>query len=159
MKFPKTHIRPVWMSYIRVAWQLFLFFALGLYHFDVYSQELPEPFKKTVDSLIEVGPKTYSEIDKAVRSVRKDTLFMRYFADGAGEKNHHAGQAYALNQLGRTYRDISEFSRSLALHLQAFEVAEKAENLEFEVYSLNMISVVFRKTDAIRLQSESLTIG
>jgi len=75
---------------------------------------------------------------------------MRYFADRSAEKNYEAGQAYALNHLGRTYRDISQFSKSLALHRRAFKVAEKAENLEFEVYSLNMISVVFRKTDAIK---------
>ncbi|WP_273568894.1 tetratricopeptide repeat-containing sensor histidine kinase [Maribacter halichondriae] len=38
----------------------------------------------------------------------------------------------------------------MALHQRAFEIAQTGENLEFEVYSLNMISVVFRKTDAIK---------
>ncbi|NHF60448.1 tetratricopeptide repeat protein [Flavobacteriaceae bacterium TP-CH-4] len=115
-----------------------------------FSQEFNTAFKKTIDSLITAAPRTYQEIDAVLRPARKDTVLMDYFAKRSRGKKYLDGQAYALNQLGRSYRDISEFSRSLALHQRALEVAQEAKNLEFEVYSLNMISVIFRKTDAIK---------
>ncbi len=115
-----------------------------------FSQTVPEIFIKQTDSLIAEAPKTYRSLDAILRPRRNDTMAMRLFASRAGEKGYLDGQAYALNQLGRRYRDISEFSKSLVLHREALEVAKAAGSLEFEVYSLNMISVVFRKTDAIK---------
>lgn len=115
-----------------------------------YGQEIPENFKNSVDSLIRVTPETYSEMDKALRPFRKDTLLMRYFNTKARQNNYLDGQAYALNQIGRTYRSISEFSKALISFQEALEVSRKSENIEFQVYSLNMISVVFRRTDAIK---------
>jgi tetratricopeptide (TPR) repeat protein len=115
-----------------------------------YGQEIPENFKNSVDSLIRVTPETYSEMDKVLRPFRKDTLLMRYFNTKARQNNYLDGQAYALNQIGRTYRSISEFSKALISFQKALEVSRKSENIEFQVYSLNMISVVFRRTDAIK---------
>lgn len=115
-----------------------------------YGQEITENFKNSVDSLIRVTPETYSEMDKVLRPFRKDTLLMRYFNTKARQNNYLDGQAYALNQIGRTYRSISEFSKALISFQKALEVSRKSENIEFQVYSLNMISVVFRRTDAIK---------
>jgi len=115
-----------------------------------HGQEIPETFKIRIDSLVKAAPKTYSEIDKALRPFRKDTILMRYFTTKARENNYFDGQAYALNQIGRTYRSISEFSKALISFQEALDVSRKAENIEFRVYSLNMISVVFRRTDAIK---------
>ncbi|WP_241240775.1 tetratricopeptide repeat protein [Maribacter sp. MJ134] len=89
-------------------------------------------------------------MDKVLRPFRKDTLLMRYFNTKARQNNYLDGQAYALNQIGRTYRSISEFSKALISFQEALEVSRKSENIEFQVYSLNMISVVFRRTDAIK---------
>ena len=115
-----------------------------------FSQEISEAFKITVDSLINAAPKTYEEIDAVLRPVRNDTVLMLFTATRTAEKNYLDGQVYALNQLGRSYRDISEYPRSLALHQKALEVAKAAKNLELEVFSLNMVSVIFRRTDAIK---------
>lgn len=115
-----------------------------------FSQNIPKSFVKTIDSLIKSKPTTYREIDKVVRPVRKDTLLMREFVKRAEEQNYLDGQAYALNHLGRAYRDISEFSKALLLFRRALKVSGEANNIEFRIYSLNMISVVFRRSDAIK---------
>jgi tetratricopeptide (TPR) repeat protein len=113
-------------------------------------QEVPESYRKTIDSLIDAMPKTYNEIDEVLNASRADTTMMRYFAKRSEAKNYYEGQAYAFNQIGRKYRDISQFSKSFILHQKAFDAAEKAKSVEFEIFSLNMISVVFRRTDAIK---------
>lgn len=128
-----------------------LFLILFLFCSQIaHSQGIPENFKKSVDSLVKTAPKTYSEMDKVLRPFRKDTVLMRYFITRAKENNHLDGQAYALNQIGRVYRGISEFSKALKCFQEALKVSREAENIEFRVYSLNMISVVFRRTDAIK---------
>lgn len=124
----------------------FLFF----FSLSCFSQDIPETFLRTADSLIKSRPSTYREIDKVLRPNRKDTLLMREFVKRAEKEKYWAGQAYGLNQLGRTYRSISEFSKALILFRKALSVSEEADDIEFRVYSLNMISVVFRRTDAIK---------
>ncbi|MGB5434983.1 MAG: tetratricopeptide repeat protein [Maribacter sp.] len=114
------------------------------------AQSIPDAFKATVDSLITAGPRTYAEIDAVLRPSRKDTTLMRYFDQEASAQKYYSGQAYALNQLGRRYRDLSRFTWALQLHQAALMAAIEDDNLEFKVYSLNMISVVHRRRDAIK---------
>ncbi|WP_047246726.1 tetratricopeptide repeat protein [Maribacter thermophilus] len=115
-----------------------------------YSQEVTKSFKQSVDSLIHVAPITYSEIDKVLRQFRKDTTLMKYVVKRSETKHYPEGQIYALNHMGRVYRDISQFTKALKLFQEALYIATEADNIEFRVYSLNMISVVFRRTDAIK---------
>mgnify|MGYP001825264942 CR=1 FL=1 len=122
-------------------------FLIGLSGF---SQTISEDFKKSVDSLINKAPSTYAEIDVVFKRKRDDSLLMRYFTNEAIDKNYLDGQAYAINQLGRKYRNTSQFSKALGLHQRALEIAEKADNLEFRVYALNMLGVVYRRADAIQ---------
>ncbi|WP_245806749.1 tetratricopeptide repeat protein [Arenibacter amylolyticus] len=116
-----------------------------------FSQEVPESFKKRSDSLIQAAPTTYQQLDKVLRPYRTDTIYMRYFSKAAAHKQYYDGEAYALNQLGRKYREIALFPKAIALHTQALQAAVKADNLEFRVYSLNMLGVIYRKSDAIKI--------
>ncbi len=128
----------------------YIFLSLFFVGQTIHAQYIPSVFKKDIDSLIKVGPKTYSGIDAVVRPSRKDTSLMRYFADEAIAHKYYSGQSYALNQLGRRYRDVSKFPQAIRLHQAALEAAKKGDNLEFEVYSLNMLSVIHRRKDAIK---------
>lgn len=114
------------------------------------SQKIPPNFKEKVDSLITVAPKTYHEIDKVLRDYRKDSTLVRYFNTKSRELEYLYGQAYALNQLGRIYRDYSLYPQALKLFQEALKVAIAAKNIEFRVFSLNMISVIYRQTGAIK---------
>lgn len=150
MHFPSKHIEDNMSAYYYGILKCFLFITIFLIGVLGFSQSVPESFKKTSDSLITAAPKTYQEIDAALKPSRKDTLLMGYFAEATAIKGYLDGQAYALNQLGRKYRNISQFSKALALHQRALEISKEAKNIEFKIYSLNMISVVYRKTDAIK---------
>ncbi len=115
-----------------------------------FSQLVPVAFKKTADSLIKAAPKSYEEINAVLRSTRSDTVSMRYFAKEAINNHYLDGLAYALNQLGRKYRNTTQYSKALALHQRALEVATEVNNLELRVFSLNMLGVIYRRTDAIK---------
>lgn len=116
----------------------------------LYSQQVPDTFRKVTDSLIGIAPKTYKELDAALRPSRRDTLLMKYFVVEAAKKDYWDGLSYAYNQLGTKFRNISNFPRAIEYHQKGLDAAIKADNLEFRVFSLNMLGVVYRRNDAIK---------
>ena len=115
-----------------------------------FAQKISPTFQRKVDSLISAAPKTYQEIDEVLRKYRRDSVLLKYVDHKSQSKNYLYGQAYANNQLGRIYRDISIYPRALSLFQNALKIAIEAESIEFRVYSLNMISVVYSRTDAVK---------
>ncbi len=126
---------------------LFFFFLF----FGGYAQSIPDTFFKTVDSFVRAEPTTFTEIHRTFGKNRGDTLLMRYFANTSGKRRYAAGQAYALNELGRTYRNTSQYEKAIALHKEALQIAEKSDHLELKVYSLNNLGVVYRRMYSIQM--------
>ncbi len=106
--------------------------------------------QENIERLIVVKPKTYLEIDQVLKPHRRDTVSLARFIKIATGNNYQEGLSYALNQMGTTYRNLSEFKKSILLHQKALKIAEEIENKEFRVLSLNMLGVVFRRTDAVK---------
>lgn len=130
--------------------QLYSLIALLLIFSPAHSQFVPTDFIGITDSLIDAGPKTYKELDEALRPFRRDTLLMKYFVLEAAKNDYTDGMAYAYNQLGTTFRNISNFPRAISYHEQGLEAAIDADNLEFRIFSLNMLGVVYRRNDAVK---------
>jgi tetratricopeptide (TPR) repeat protein/anti-sigma regulatory factor (Ser/Thr protein kinase) len=116
-----------------------------------YAQSIPDTFRATFDSLLQAKPESFAEIHRILGQNRNDTLLMRYAANTSAINNYAAGQAYALNELGRSYRNTSQYDRSIILHQKALAVAEKADNLDFRIYSFNNLGVVYRRTSSLRM--------
>ncbi|PIB28660.1 histidine kinase [Maribacter sp. 4G9] len=127
-----------------------LFYGIILSFQSTRSQNISDDFKGQVNELIINAPRTYSDIDSILRNYRKDTLSMRFVIQASKKNSYPDGELYALNQLGRVYRDISNYPKALELFQQALKLSIESDNLEFRIYSLNMISVVYRRTEAIK---------
>ncbi len=122
-----------------------LFFVLGS---TCFAQETE--LKEKANLLVLTKPTSFAEINEALRPFRRDTIFLKSFLNSAIENNYPEGQAYALNQIGTVYRNLSQFRKSVTHHKNALRVSETIANDEFIVLSLNMLGVVFRRTDAIK---------
>ncbi|MFS4466421.1 tetratricopeptide repeat protein [Maribacter sp. 2210JD10-5] len=131
-------------GFVTLVFAALFFFSFGT------AQEISPEFSQRVDSLIKAAPKTYTEIHDAFRQYRKDTVLMRYFSEKSKEKNFLEGQSYALSELGRDYRNLSNYSKAIKLHEEALDIAKKINNLEFKVSSLNYLGVVYRRTSSFR---------
>lgn len=127
---------------------LSVFFFLGFN--TVSAQAVPDTFKQKVEKLIAASPKNYSTIDDALKSEKRDTLLMGYFNELAKEANYLEGQSYALNHIGRTFRNLSQFDRAVTYHKEGLQLAKKANSIDFQVLSLNWLGVVYRRMDAIK---------
>ena len=114
-------------------------------------------------ALLEKLPSTYAEIDKVLRPKRRDTLYMNFFIEKASEANYIDGLCYAYNQKGTKYRNISMYAQAIGNHQKALDYSISANNLEFRIFSLNMLGVAYRRWDAIKTaldyNQEAITIG
>ncbi|MDT0606063.1 tetratricopeptide repeat-containing sensor histidine kinase [Croceitalea rosinachiae] len=124
-----------------------IFFAIGCFG---VSQTNAEDISPEVEKLLIVKPKTYLKIDKALKPHRRDTSFLKAFIQKAITDDYSEGQMYALNQMGTTFRNFSEFRKAIKLHQDALKLSEELNNKEFIVLSLNMLGVVYRRTDAVK---------
>ena len=134
------------MSFWKYGFYFFFIFYLQIGH----TQNIPDSFKITTDSLIEEGPKTYVALDAVLRPYRKDTILIRYFAEEAEKNEYYDGGSYAFNQLGRQYRNFSQYTKAINLHLKALELATECDNVELKVYSNNMLGVIYSRRNAVK---------
>lgn len=123
-----------------------LFLATG----NLHAQKIPQDFKEKTERLIERRARTYLTLDTELKKEKRDTSLLRYFVNQCREENYPEGLAYALNQIGTKYRNISQFKKASDLHQEALGISERINNTEFKVLSLNMLGVVYRRTDAIK---------
>ena len=129
----------------------FYLFLIGCFSLSFsFAQSVPEQFQKTTDSIITKRLADYTSIHSILRKNRNDTTLMRYFQQRSKKAKYQIGQAYALNELGRKYRNTTQYSKAITLHQQALNVAKAAENIEFRVSSLNNLGVVYRRTSSLR---------
>lgn len=124
--------------------------SIYLFYFNLSAQNIPEKAKKRIDSLVLVKPQSYHKINTVVRAYKRDTVLLRYFIKQSEKNNYFIGLAYGYNQLGTICRNLSQYSKAIELHKQGLEASREADDLEFKVYSLNMLGVDYRKIDAIR---------
>lgn len=146
----KNHCDSAYLKPSLFLRRFILFYGIIMSFHVVQSQDVPDSFRKKVTQMIAATPRTYAEIDSFLRDSRKDTLSMRFVAQASKNNNYPEAELYALNQIGRVYRDISNYPKALTLFQEALKLSIQADNLEFRVYSLNMISVVYRRTEAIK---------
>jgi tetratricopeptide (TPR) repeat protein len=148
MPFP-SKTKNIYYHAVRPSKILGLTCILASFWFLSFAHQKPD-LDKTVQELIRLNPKTYVELDKAMRPFKRDTLAINSTLQELDTSIHPEAISYLLNQKGTVYRNLSEFKRALELHQTALDIAQKINNEEFEVLSLNLIGVVYRRTNAIK---------
>ena len=95
-------------------------------------------------------PKQYHIIDSLLSKHSKDSIRMKALAKRAKTKNYLEAESYAKNALGIIYRNISLYEKAINAHIEARNLAQKAENKELEIISLNMLGVAYRRMDLVK---------
>ena len=140
-------VYPIPFSFLK---RYFLFIPLLFFYLASQAQEISPAFKETTASLLKKAPETYEEINAVLKPNRRDTILLNYFIAEALKKHYYSGLAYAYNQKGTKYRNISEYSKAIQYHLEGLNAAKDGNNIEFQIFSLNMVSVVYRRIDAVK---------
>ena len=140
-------VYPIPFSFLK---RYFLFIPLLFFYLASQAQEISPAFKETTASLLKKAPETYEEINAVLKPNRRDTILLNYFIAEALKKQYYSGLAYAYNQKGTKYRNISEYSKAIQYHLEGLNAAKDGNNIELQIFSLNMVSVVYRRIDAVK---------
>ena len=133
-----------------IKYSLFFCFGIILFLNENNAQVSGKNFKETTENLISKASQSYSDLELLLKPIQQDTSLMRYFANASAKENYHTGVSYALNKLGIVYRDYSEYNKAIRLHQMALDAAVENYNIEFQIYSLAMLSAVYGRTEAIR---------
>lgn len=129
-------------------WKLFI--ALIFIFLQVNGQNKKPDFNTQIETILVERPTTYKEINSYLKPFRRDTVKLKKLTQKFKEALYLDGKAYVENLLGIQYRNYSFYDKAIKSHTFALETARKAKSIEFEVFSLNMLGVDYRKKDANR---------
>ncbi|MEJ1221636.1 tetratricopeptide repeat-containing sensor histidine kinase [Sediminicola sp. 1XM1-17] len=114
------------------------------------SQEIPGAHQKAIETILRNRPINLTNFETALNLPPNDTISLNYLLSLSIQNKYYAGQAYALNQLGSIYQDLSLFDKAITLHEEALKAAESGENPVFRISSLNMLSLANLRKNAIQ---------
>ncbi|WP_179009174.1 tetratricopeptide repeat protein [Winogradskyella forsetii] len=107
-------------------------------------------FENTLNYIEKNQPKQYNTIDSVFKPFERDSLKMKRLLEFSKASNYYEGACFALNALGITHRNFSNYDQSIRLHQKAKAYAEKAESDELKIISLNMLGVAYRRMDVVK---------
>jgi len=147
---------------ITYKWFLSLLVTIGFY-FSGVSQKEAVDIEKRTDSILQLKPSTYKKIDKILKPFQRDSLKVKILIEKFNVSNYNDGLAYEYIKLGNIYRKYSEYDKAILFHEKALTSAKKGKNIEFEIFSLNMLGVDYRRknlyTSAINYNKEALVLA
>ncbi|WP_066223411.1 tetratricopeptide repeat-containing sensor histidine kinase [Formosa haliotis] len=114
------------------------------------NQALDTLFISNVKTTLKEKTKDYRTLENLFRSAKGDSLKMKYLEKQSTINNYSEGRSYALNALGRIYRNMSLYERAIEAHKEAIYAAIDGKNDALHVISLNLMGVVYRRMDLVK---------
>lgn len=125
----------------------FTFFLLFL---SVFSFSQKKEVNLQIEYLIENKIPSLDIIDSVLFEKRKDKPLLELLVKKSKENSYFQGELYGYNSLGRHFRDLSLFDKSIDKYKKALVISRKTKDTISEVKILNAIGSVYRRQDDIR---------
>jgi LytS/YehU family sensor histidine kinase len=127
--------------------KIFPFFLLFL---SVFSFSQKKEVNLQIEYLIENKISSLDIIDSILFEKRKDKPLLELLIKKSKENSYFKGELYGYNSLGRHYRDLSLFDKSIDKYKKALVISRKTKDTISEVKTLNAIGSVYRRQDDVR---------
>ncbi|MDY0780350.1 tetratricopeptide repeat protein [Tenacibaculum sp. IB213877] len=118
--------------------------------FSAFSQKNNDMIKTYIDHIIESKPIDYFSLHNYLNKQDLTIYEAQSLFDKSLNTKYIIGQIFALNSMGRAYRNQSEYSKALEYHQRALKLAEITGNVDVQILTLNLIGVIYRRQDDIR---------
>lgn len=125
-------------------------YLLFLFCFVINGFSQSKDFIKKSNQLFETHQKKYDSIHASLKEVVKDSINLNYLYKESKIKKQDPVYVYSLINLGVNARDKSDYKKALKYHFEASKIAEKFDDKLFLISNLNMLGVVFRRTDSLQ---------
>ncbi|WP_299121879.1 tetratricopeptide repeat protein [uncultured Winogradskyella sp.] len=136
------------MNY-HIPYRFLGFFLLATFYTS-FSNAQNSDFETVLKDINKTKPSKYVSIDSLLKPFERDSVKIKHLLEATKANFYDEGTCYALNALGVINRDISNYDKSIKLHLEAKQYAEEANSIELKIISLNMIGVAYRRMDIIK---------
>ena len=100
--------------------------------------------------LIENNISAQDIIDSVLYENRENRIFLMRLVKKSNENSYLAGEFYGFNALGRYYRDLSLFKKSIINYKKALLISKKIKDTVYEIKTLNAIGSVYRRQDDVK---------
>lgn len=127
--------------------KIFTFFLLFL---SVLSFSQKKEVNLQIEYLIENKISSLDIIDSIFFEKRKDKHLLELLVKKSKENSYFQGELYGYNSLGRYFRDLSLFDKSIDKYKKALVISRKTKDTISEVKTLNAIGSVYRRQDDVR---------
>ena len=127
--------------------KIFTFFLLFL---SVFSFSQKKEVNLQIEYLIENKIPSLDIIDSILFEKRKDKPLLELLVKKSKENSYFQGELYGYNSLGRHFRDLSFFDKSIDKYKKALVISRKTKDTISEVKILNAIGSVYRRQDDVR---------
>lgn len=127
--------------------KIFTFFLLFL---SVFSFSQKKEVNLQIEYLIENKIPSLDIIDSILFEKRKDKPLLELLVKKSKENSYFQGELYGYNSLGRHFRDLSLFDKSIDKYKKALVISRKTKDTISEVKILNAIGSVYRRQDDVR---------
>jgi len=127
--------------------KIFTFFILFL---SVFSFSQKKEVDLQIEYLIENKISSLDIIDSILFEKRKDKPLLELLVKKSKENSYFQGELYGYNSLGRHFRDLSLFDKSIDKYKKALVISRKTKDTISEVKTLNAIGSVYRRQDDVR---------
>ncbi len=125
-------------------------YALILFCFVITGYSQSNEFIIKTNKLINSKPKKYDVIHESFKDAVYDTISLKHLSKTSKPKNEIPLYTYSLIHLGVNARDKANYQKALKYHFEAKKHADNLEDKLFLVVNLNMLGVVYRRTDSIQ---------
>ena len=110
--------------------------------------------KRNVDSLIiaaiENKESSYFNLQKHFRRIRFTDVQIEKILNESKKNKYLIGEIFAKNTEGRSYRNITEYTKAAEKYKEALKLSKKANSLEAQIVTLNQLGVICRRQDKVR---------
>ncbi|TYP99951.1 tetratricopeptide repeat protein [Tenacibaculum adriaticum] len=95
-------------------------------------------------------PKDYFSLDSYLSKKGLSLKEAEDFYEQCNAVGYKIGEVYALNSLGKHYRNNSDYKTALKYHQKALAICKENNFIDPQILCLNLIGVIYRRQDDIR---------
>ncbi|WP_299672570.1 tetratricopeptide repeat protein [uncultured Tenacibaculum sp.] len=141
--------------------------SLFFFNFLVFSQNTNDTdINSILENLVNKKHKNYFLLDSIVsvhhklNSIPEDEFYKLY--ENSLKNKYKIGQIYAYNNIGKIFRQKSDYEKAVEYHIKALKLVNTIKNNDIKAYTLNLLGSCYRRLDdvknALNCHQDALTL-
>jgi tetratricopeptide (TPR) repeat protein len=129
----------------------FLLVVFSGVYFSAVAQKQTQDYTKNTQHVLQEKFTSVDSLSKYILPFRRDTTLLLNFISTSKNNSYIEGMAFGYNSMGIYNRDKSNYSKAIEYHKKSIELATKLMSDELMISAHNMLGVVYRRMNKVRM--------